>query len=81
MKNTYRHYNLNLIANWSVGEISQAYCLPKQKDLNKSRLISGGDKTPNKKILKAVSAIFFWLLKHCPYKYKSKNIHKLKSQQ
>ena len=68
MKEEYMSRKFNEITAWGKGYLPEVYCNPKQKDLNKSRIISAANALPHKKLLKSVGGILHWLLQKIPTK-------------
>src|ERR1700722_10762216 len=68
MKLNYKEKKFGTIKPWGDGYLPEAYCNPKQKDLNKTRVISAANALPHKKLLQPTGGILHWLLRTIPTK-------------
>lgn len=74
----YEINGLNLLAKWQTGEIPKAYCNVKDKDNNKSRLISASNRCPGRKLLQLTGKALSFLLKNLPTYITHFTLHTLK---
>jgi len=77
MRRKYKHANLDKIHQWKKGKIPRAYCNVKDKDNDKSRLISASHEASLRTLLKLAGKALTHLLIHLPEQYTQFTLHSL----
>jgi len=79
MKEEYIDQQLDSITKWCPGSIPKAYCNVKEKDNNKSRLISASHNAPIRKLLQLTSKALTYLLRTLPKEVIHFTLHSLQT--
>src|SRR5690606_17950001 len=69
---------LSHLHKWTNGKIPMSYCNVKNKDNNKSRLISASNAAPYRTLLKLASKVLTYLLRNLPNDYVQFTLHSIK---